>query len=135
MIRVLVNGCFGRMGAQVVKAVSAQDDMEIVGGVDVRTGGRTSLVDDAGTELAPAYDELGKALTELAPDVMVDFTHPSAVEGNIRTGLAAGVDCVVGTTGLSTEKLEELAKAAPKGVTLFVAPNFTTGAVLMMYFA
>jgi 4-hydroxy-tetrahydrodipicolinate reductase len=66
---------------------------------------------------------------------MVDFTHPSAVEGNIRTALPAGVDCVVGTTGLSPDKLEELADLAPEGTCLFVAPNFAIGAVLMMEFA
>ena len=45
------------------------------------------------------------------------------------------IDCVVGTTGLSDEKLTELAALAPSGTCLFYAPNFTTGAVLMMEFA
>ena len=43
--------------------------------------------------------------------------------------------CVVGTTGLSNDKLTELAALAPAGTCLFYAPNFTTGAVLMMQFA
>ena len=37
---------------------------------------------------------------------MVDFTHPSVVEGNLRIALARGVDCVVGTTGLTESKLD-----------------------------
>jgi len=123
------------MGTEVVKAVNAQDDMKLVGGVDVRCEGRTALLDDAGAKIAPVFDDLAAAIEKLAPEVMVDFTHPSAVEGNLRIGLARGIDCVVGTTGLSTEKLEELAALAPEGTTLFVAPNFTTGAVLMMQFA
>lgn len=135
MIRVLVNGCFGRMGSEVVRAVSAQDDMEVVGGVDVCLGGHDSVSDGEGNPLAPAFDKLEEALEQIKPDVMVDFTHPSAVEGNIRMGLAAGVDCVVGTTGLSSEKIEELGRLVPAGTTLFIAPNFTTGAVLMMQFA
>ena len=52
-----------------------------------------------------------------------------------RTALAAGVDCVVGTTGLPDGALAELAAAAPEGTCLFVAPNFAIGAVLMMRFA
>ena len=66
---------------------------------------------------------------------MVDFTHPTVVEGNLRTALPLGVDCVVGTTGLSEEKLAELAELAPAGTALFFAPNFAIGAVLMMQFA
>ena len=49
-------------------------------------------------------------------DVLVDFTQPSVVAGNLRAALPAGVDCVVGTTGLSNETvLEELAALAPGG--------------------
>ena len=68
-------------------------------------------------------------------EVLVDFTQPSGVEGNLHVALAAGIDCVVGTTGLANDKLEELAALAPEGTCLFYAPNFTTGAVLMMQFA
>jgi 4-hydroxy-tetrahydrodipicolinate reductase len=49
--------------------------------------------------------------------------------------LEAGVHCVVGTTGIATDKLEALAESAPPGTCLFVAPNFAIGAVLMMRFA
>ena len=35
MIKVAVVGCLGRMGASIVKAVSAADDMELVCGIDV----------------------------------------------------------------------------------------------------
>ncbi len=66
---------------------------------------------------------------------MVDFTHPSVVAANLRTALAAGVDCVVGTTGLPQAAVQELAAIAPEGTCLFVAPNFAIGAVLMMRFA
>ena len=66
---------------------------------------------------------------------MVDFTHPSVVAGNLRVALAAGVDCVVGTTGLAMDALTGLAKIAPEGTCLFVAPNFAIGAVLMMRFS
>ncbi|MEG0504161.1 MAG: dihydrodipicolinate reductase C-terminal domain-containing protein, partial [Raoultibacter sp.] len=49
--------------------------------------------------------------------------------------LPAGINCVVGTTGLSNDVLEKLAATATAGACLFYAPNFTTGAVLMMQFA
>jgi 4-hydroxy-tetrahydrodipicolinate reductase len=66
---------------------------------------------------------------------MVDFTSPSSVLDSVGTALAAGVDCVVGTTGVPMEDLAALLDDAPEGTALFVAPNFAIGAVLMMEFA
>ena len=73
-------------------------------------------------------EDLAAAIVSHEPDVMVDFTRPDVVEANLRAALPAGVDCVVGTTGLSAEKLEELAALAPDGTCLFFAPNFAIGA-------
>ena len=125
MIRVAVAGCAGRMGSAVVDAVNAAEDMEFVCGIDPN-----------GKDLPyKAFETVADAIAEGGFDVMVDFTAPSVVAGNLEVALPAGIDCVVGTTGLSNEKLEELAAMAPEGTCLFYAPNFTTGAVLMMQFA
>jgi len=66
-------------------------------------------------------------------DAAVDFTTPEAAPANIRAALDQGVSCVVGTTGWEPSELGAL--AAEKGLRLFVAPNFSIGAVLMMRFA
>jgi 4-hydroxy-tetrahydrodipicolinate reductase len=67
---------------------------------------------------------------------MVDFTQPDVVEPNIRASLEQGVSCVVGTTGLAEDRLRELGElAAANDLRLFVAPNFSIGAVLLMRFA
>ncbi len=63
----------------------------------------------------------------------VDFTTPEAAPVNVRLALEHGVSCVVGTTGWDPRDLGEL--AAERGLRLFVAPNFSLGAVLMMRFA
>jgi len=133
MIRVLVSGAAGKMGGEVVRAVSAADGMEVVAGVDPGALGAAVLT-GTGNDII-CRDDLAKAIAETTPDVMVDFTHPAAVEANLRVALPSGVDCVVGTTGLSEERLGELASLAPAGTTLFFAPNFAIGAVLMMQFA
>ena len=121
------------MGSEVIRAVTATAGMEVVAGVDPAAAG-TRVPDGMGGSIACGPD-LAIALAETTPDVMVDFTHPSVVEDNIRTALAVGVDCVVGTTGLAEERLAKLAELAPDGTCLFVAPNFALGAVLMMEFA
>jgi 4-hydroxy-tetrahydrodipicolinate reductase len=66
-------------------------------------------------------------------DAAVDFTSPAAAPANERAVLEQGVSCIVGTTGWDPETLDELARG--RGVRLFVAPNFSVGAVLMMRFA
>jgi 4-hydroxy-tetrahydrodipicolinate reductase len=66
-------------------------------------------------------------------DAAVDFTAPDAAPDNVRAALEQGVSCVVGTTGWDPGELGAL--AAEKGLRLFVAPNFSIGAVLMMRFA
>jgi 4-hydroxy-tetrahydrodipicolinate reductase len=66
-------------------------------------------------------------------DACVDFTTPEAAPSNVRAALEQGVSCVVGTTGWDPQPLHAL--AADNGLKLFVAPNFSTGAVLMMRFA
>ena len=77
--------------------------------------------------------ELGDEPDASGCDAAVDFTTPEAAPANVRAALEQGVSCVVGTTGWDPAPLHEL--AAAKGLRLFVAPNFSIGAVLMMRFA
>ncbi len=114
MTRVAVLGARGRMGAEVVRAVEAADDLELAGAFDA-----------------------GDAVDLSGADVAVDFTHPDAVMANLRACLDAGVHAVVGTTGFDADRLAELRgwlDGSP-GVGVLVAPNFGIAAVLMMQFA
>lgn len=128
MIRVAVSGASGRMGSTVVDAVNAADGLQLVAKVD--TSATAGVVD--GVVVNPS---LAEAIDLARPDVLVDFTVPAAVVGNLEVALAAGVHCVVGTTGISAGELDRLAALAPEGTCLFIAPNFAIGAVLMMNFA
>jgi 4-hydroxy-tetrahydrodipicolinate reductase len=77
--------------------------------------------------------EIGDAIDVSGCDAAVDFTTPDAAPVNVRAALEQGVSCVVGTTGWDPAPLGAL--AAERGLKLFVAPNFSVGAVLMMRFA
>ncbi|MEN3341374.1 MAG: 4-hydroxy-tetrahydrodipicolinate reductase, partial [Actinomycetota bacterium] len=77
--------------------------------------------------------ELGDEVDVRGLDAAVDFTTPSAAPENVRAALEQGVSCVVGTTGWDPQPLHAL--AVQQGLRLFVAPNFSLGAVLMMRFA
>lgn len=113
MIRVAVSGAGGRMGSTACAAVEGAEDMELVARIDPSLG-----------------VELADALREHRPDVLVDFSVPSAAVANIRAAVAAGVHVVVGTTGFDLGEVRGL-----EGANVFIAPNFAIGAVLMMVFA
>ena len=76
--------------------------------------------------------DVGDPVDVAGLDAAVDFTTPAAAADNVRAALEQGVSCVVGTTGWDTAPLGELARE--RGLKLFVAPNFSIGAVLMMRF-
>jgi 4-hydroxy-tetrahydrodipicolinate reductase len=84
-----------------------------------------------GSVLAPGLEAAGHTLVGALGDAeaMVDFTTPEAALANVQAAVAAGVPCVVGTTGWDTTAV------ADAGVAVFYAPNFALGAVLMMRFA
>ncbi|MFM8260599.1 MAG: 4-hydroxy-tetrahydrodipicolinate reductase, partial [Vulcanococcus sp.] len=144
-IAVVVAGALGRMGAEVVKAVTTAADCRLVGAIDT-TPGKEGV--DVGLELG--LGELEVAITADfegtlcqasqavrndgpgAGAVLVDFTHPSVVYEHTRAAMAYGVHPVIGTTGLSPEQLGDLATFAAKAsVGAAVIPNFSVGMVLL----
>ena len=133
MTTVIVNGACGRMGQAVLKAVQEADGLELVGAVDIKGGADTgSLVGLPANGILVEAD-LEALLARKKPEVMVDFTRPDVVFGNVMTALAHKTSPVVGTTGLSDEQKAEIAKAAEENDTpAFIAPNFAIGAVLLM---
>lgn len=137
MIKVVVSGACGRMGREVVKAILGASTLELVGAVD--TYGDAV---DAGTLVGMektgviVSKDLAETLKTSGAQVMVDFTRPEAVMGNLRIAISAGVAPVVGTTGLTDTDREELRTLCGKHHTnCLIAPNFAIGAILMMKFA
>lgn len=136
MIRVAVLGACGKMGREVVRAVAAADDMELVGVCDVACVG-SSIGEIAGVaDLdVPIETDFETMLNKSKPTVVVDFAKPFVMD-NARTALARGVVPIIGTTGLSDAQLGELRRLAEEvDIAAMVIPNFAVGAVLMMKFA
>jgi 4-hydroxy-tetrahydrodipicolinate reductase len=115
MIKVGVLGANGRMGSQVCSTVESADDLTLSARVDL--GDSLDLLDSS--------------------DVVVDFTHPGAVMGNLRWCVEHGIASVVGTSGFDDARLDEVAGwlAGQPAARVLVVPNFSVGAVLMMRFA
>lgn len=135
-IRVAVLGACGRMGREVVKAITDAPDTQLVGACDVAFAGSTlgDVTGVAGLEFEIESDfEL--MLRNSKPDVLVDFAKPY-VFSNTQAAMERGVVPVIGTTGQTPEELAEMKSLAAKtGVGVMVIPNFAIGAVLMMKFA
>lgn len=136
-LRVMVVGAAGRMGREVVRAISAQEDMTLVAAVDrVGVGEEAAVLAGAQGPAVPITDSLRDAIASAQPEVGVDFTVPAAVMGNVRLALDARLPYVIGATGLTESDLEELAaRSGQQQTPVLVAPNLAIGAVLMMQFA
>ena len=116
-IKVAVLGAKGRMGQTTVEAIDSTSDLELV----------------AASDLGDSLD----LLVSSGAQVVVDFTHPDSVMGNLEFAINHGINVVVGTTGFNSEKLETISGwlGTNPGVGALIAPNFGLGAVLMMQFA
>jgi 4-hydroxy-tetrahydrodipicolinate reductase len=116
-MRVGVLGAKGKVGATMVAAVQAADDLTLSAEVD-------------------AGDELNQ-LTAGGTEVVIDFTHPDVVMDNLKFLIDNGIHAVVGTTGFTQERLDQVQAwlADKPGVATLIAPNFAIGAVLSMHFA
>jgi 4-hydroxy-tetrahydrodipicolinate reductase len=141
-LRVTVVGAAGRMGALTAATVAAQDDMRLAALVDARwtvgaaAGDGPSAERAAGSASPPRFATIAAALGAVEADVVVDFTVPDSVFENVQTVLEAGLAAVVGTTGLSQERVAALERVrSDNDAHLFIAPNFALGAVLLMRFA
>jgi 4-hydroxy-tetrahydrodipicolinate reductase len=116
-MRVGVLGAKGKVGATMVQAVEAADDLTFTAGVDA--GDQLSLFTDSQTE------------------IVIDFTHPDVVMDNLKFLIDNGIHAVVGTTGFTDERLAKVKAwlADKPDVAVLIAPNFAIGAVLSMRFA
>ena len=121
MVNIAVCGANGKMGQEVIKAVNSADDMTLVAKIDINNG-----------EFATIKD----AKDSVNIDILIDFTQPKSIYENALYCLNNGINIVVGTTGLNDEQINELKKLSDTNkLGCLIAPNFSTGAVLMMKFA
>ncbi len=122
MIKVAVCGALGKMGVEVCAAVEACKETELAAKIDI-----------AGADTYHSIEEAHKAKDI---DVLIDFTQPVSIFENAKYCLNNGIKIVIGTTGLKDDEIEYLKNLSKdKKTGCFIAPNFSTGAVLMMMFA
>ncbi len=144
-IPVVVAGALGRMGSFVIKAVHFSNDCKLIGAIDTEAKsegvdvGKAIGIQELNVSLTTDFEACLCAASQSpisrSPDggaVLVDFTHPSVVYEHTRTAIAYGVHPVIGTTGLTSEQLQDLNEFAQKAsIGSAVIPNFSIGMVLL----
>lgn len=115
LINVGVSGAAGQMGSLVCEAVDLAPDLELV------------------SRYAPGHGaDDPKALSDC--DVIVEFGRPDSVMDNLAIWRELGADVVVGTSGFDESRLADLTELWGDSPTrCLVVPNFSLGAVLMMW--
>ena len=144
-IPVLVAGALGKMGSEVIKAVSNSPDCELVAAIDnspEKQGmdiGEVLGIGSMDIEINSDFEGSLCVASQFARDsfdgngaVLIDFTHPNVVYEHTRAAIAYGVNPVIGTTGLTREQINDLSEFAKKAsVGTAVIPNFSVGMVLL----
>ena len=98
MVRVLINGCNGKMGQVIATVVEKTPDIEVLCGVDVF---------DTGDNKFPVYTNISDI--QEVPDVIIDFSVPEATFKILDYAIQNKVPVVIATTGFSDEQTEKRA--------------------------
>lgn len=111
------------MGRVIAGLVSGRDDCEIVSGVDV-----------AGEQYAgfPVYRKVFDLPEK--PDVIIDFSHPSALPDLLSYGKMNNVPLVLATTGYTDEERSQIS-AASSQIPVFFTFNMSLGINLLVELA
>lgn len=118
MVRILLSGCNGHMGRVIAASVKQRCDCEIVAGFDI----------NADPCEFPVYTRPENCNIEA--DVLVDFSHPSALDGVLRYALEHSIPVVLATTGLSDAQKAQVNDAA-KHIPVFSSANMSIGVSLL----
>ena len=95
MTRIVVSGCNGKMGHEIVSIVSEASDCQVVAGIDIHT---------TGNEEFPVFSKAEDVSVDA--DVLVDFSHPSALSSLLVFGKTRKLPLVLCTTAVSYTHLD-----------------------------
>lgn len=119
MIKVLINGCNGRMGQVLAKEIDRFPNLLLVCGFDINDNGKNTF---------PVYSNIDDIKEK--PDVIVDFSIPCATFNILKYARKENVPVVIATTGFTKEQLDEI-KEISKSIPVFQSSNMSFDINLM----
>ncbi|MCM1088041.1 MAG: 4-hydroxy-tetrahydrodipicolinate reductase [Muribaculaceae bacterium] len=120
MVKVIMHGCNGKMGQTISGLVAADEDIEIVAGIDAYDDGRGDY---------PVFTDLGACNVEA--DAVIDFSTASAVDALLDYCVDRKLPCVLCTTGLSEKQLEKV-RLASKKTAVMKSANMSLGINMLL---
>lgn len=120
MTKVIMHGCNGKMGQMITGLIAADDEIEIVAGVDAF---------ETGNNTYPVFKSIG--LCDIGADVVIDFSNAQAIDGLLDYCMEKKLPCVLCTTGLSEAQLQKVEEAGEKTAVLKSA-NMSLGINLLL---
>ena len=118
MIRILINGCNGKMGQVVSELAKKDEEIEIVGGFDI------SKREDE----YPVFTKIDEI--NVRPDVIVDFSIPIATFNILEFALKTNTPVVIATTGFSDEENKRIEEYSKK-IAIFKSANMSFDVTMM----
>ncbi len=133
MKKIAMFGICGKMGTSMAKELLKEKDMEVICGFDkLNVGKDIGYVLGIGENNKKIFNRY-EDVRNLNPDLIIDFTNAEAASETITWALNEGIDIIVGTTGFKKDELVKIEERANKsGSKVFIVPNFSIGAVLMI---
>lgn len=120
MTRVIMHGCNGKMGQTITSLIAADEEIEIVAGVDAR---------DEGKNAYPVFSDIASCTVEA--DAVIDFSVAAAVDGLLDYCAAKNLPCVLCTTGLSEAQLLKVEETS-KRVAVLKSANMSLGINMLL---
>ena len=136
MIKLVMAGASGRMGKTILQLASRDKAFKIVGGLEQR--GHAVLGQDLGPIIG--RDLMGVKVTQDVTaalknaDVLIDFSHFSALQENLKAAVKMHRAYVIGTTGIPAAMLREIKNASRK-IPIVQSPNMSVGVNLLFRLA
>ncbi|MDD3520142.1 MAG: 4-hydroxy-tetrahydrodipicolinate reductase [Actinomycetota bacterium] len=133
MKNIALFGICGKMGKAMLGELVLEKEINIVAGFDkVSIGTDIGVLngrDITGIKVTDSYDDVKEA----EPNLIIDFTGPDSVFDNIKWAIGNNIDIIVGATGLKKNEIENLRKKSKEFKSkVFIVPNFSIGAVIMI---
>lgn len=115
MQKIIISGCCGHMGRAVADICAGDPDVEVSAGIDLLGQPMDSF---------PVF--VSPAACTAEGDVVIDFSHPAALDGLLEFCVQRKIPVVLATTGYSEEQLARIDETA-KSIPVFRSANMSLG--------
>lgn len=114
MVKILLNGCLGKMGQAVESCVNEREGVMITCGVDIAEGDKTYPVYNCFVDV------------QEKPDVIIDFSNPLVLDDMLTFALDNQTPVIICTTGFSDAQVQKIKDTANK-IPVFYSGNMSLG--------